>query len=135
MRKLNYDYKLGDKVIIPKGISWQVNEIVGEYIIAGVLPDNRIPLTNERNRVQIGVEHLAYLMGESEPVEIGKVYWGTQYQPEWDDEGHLCIENWSYNMDVEPPFWYCCWHNNGDRVIDDDLVRGQWCCIKLPWET
>ena len=57
MRKLSYDYCLGDVVIIPKGISWQVDEIVGEYMIAGVLPaDNRILLTNERNRVQIGTK-------------------------------------------------------------------------------
>ena len=135
MRKLNYDYKLGDKVIIPRGISWQVDAIAGEYIIAGVLPDNLVLLTNERNRVQIGVEHLAYLIGESEPVEIGKIYWGAQYQPEWDDEGHLCVENWGNDMDVEPQFWYCGTLGNGDRLIDDDLVRGRWCCIKLPWET
>ena len=32
MRKLNYNYQLGDKVVIPKGISWQVNEVAGEYI-------------------------------------------------------------------------------------------------------
>lgn len=75
MRKLNYNYKLGDKVIIPKGISWQVNEVAGEYIISGVLP-NYILITNEKQNIRISAEHLAYLMGESEPVEIGKVYWG-----------------------------------------------------------
>ena len=133
MRRLNYDYKLGDKVVIPRGISWQVNEVAGEYIISGVLPDY-VLITNEKQNIRIGVEHLAYLMGESEPVEIGKVYWGAQYQPEWDDDGHLCVENWDNDMDAEPPFWYCGWVGNGDRVIDDDLVRGQWCCIKLPWE-
>ena len=135
MRKLNYNYQLGDKVVIPKGISWQVNEVAGEYIIAGVLPNGCILLTNERNRVQIGTDHLAYLMGESEPVEIGKVYVGAEYQPEDDDDGHLCIEDWGNDMDADPPFWYCGWMGNGDRVIDDDLVRGQWCAIKLPWET
>lgn len=134
MRKLNYDYKLGDTVIIPKGISWQVNEVAGEYLISGVLP-NYILITNEKQNIRIGVDHLAYLMGESVPVEIGKVYWGAQYQPEWDDDGHLCIENWDNDMDAEPPFWYCGWVGNGDRIIDDDLVRGRWCCIKLPWET
>ena len=133
MRRLNYDYKPGDKVVIPRGISWQVNEVAGEYIISGVLPDY-VLITNEKQNIRIGVEHLAYLMGESEPVEIGKVYWGAQYQPEWDDDGHLCVENWDNDMDAEPPFWYCGWVGNGDRVIDDDLVRGQWCCIKLPWE-
>jgi hypothetical protein len=135
MRKLNYAYKLGDTVIIPKGISWQVNEVAGEYIIAGVLPDNRILLTNESNRIQIGTDHLAYLMGESEPVEIGKIYWGAEYQPEWEDDGHLCVEQWGNDMDEDPPFWYCGRLGNGDRVIYDDLVRGKWCAIKLPWET
>ena len=134
MRKLNYDYKLGDTVIIPKGISCQVNEVAGEYLISGVLP-NYILITNEKQNIRIGVDHLAYLMGESVPVEIGKVYWGAQYQPEWDDDGHLCVENWDNDMDAEPPFWYCGWAGNGDRIIDDDLVRGRWCCIKLPWET
>ena len=134
MRKLNYDYKLGDTVIIPKGISWQVNEVAGEYLISGVLP-NYILITNEKQNIRISTEHLAYLMGESVPVEIGKVYWGAQYQPEYDDDGHLCIESWDNDMDAEPPFWYCGWLGNGDRVIDDDLVRGRWCCIKLPWET
>lgn len=134
MRKLNYDYHLGDKVIIPQGISWQVNEVAGEYIISSVLP-NSILITNEKQNIRISAEHLAYLMGESEPVEVGKVYWGAQYQPEWDDDGHLCVENWGNDMDTEPPFWYCGWLGNGDRVIDDDLVHGQWCAIKLPWET
>jgi hypothetical protein len=133
MRKLNYNYKLGDKVVIPKGISWQVNEVAGEYTISSVLP-NYILITNEKQNIRISAEHLAYLMGESEPVEIGKVYWGAQYQPEWDDDGHLCVENWGDDMDAEPPFWYCGWVANGDRVIDDDLVRGRWCCIMLPWE-
>ena len=133
MRKLNYDYKLGDKVIIPKGISWQVNEVAGEYTITDISP-NLILIENATQSIHIGADHLAYLMGESVPVEIGKVYWGAQYQPEWDDDGHLCVENWGNDMDAEPPFWYCGWRGDGSRIIDDDLVRGQWCCIKLPWE-
>ena len=127
--------KIGDCVVIPRGLSWQVDGFDGEYTVSEIKKitwDSGIFLERNGLKIEIGFGIWSYLTGTSvQKAKEWTIIDPTKFQPEIDEE-----YGYDYHTEDNEEFGFAYLGWRGDhRTIDSTMVSCVWCYGKFPWYT
>lgn len=136
MIELNWNFRLGDKVTIPRNLNYQMPpDMPGEYVICEIGdPDDWFGLVSLRGKngkkVLTDRCDVAYLTGKSvKNAELWRRIDPDVYQPEPDEFFKV-----DYYTEDDEPFddWSIGWCG-GHRSFSSSMVGSTWCYVDFPW--